>query len=334
LAGLALLSCCGGVSAEDSYTDLRRAVAEGKWREVKELIRYWTGEEGKPLEGDRHWPDNLARLLLSLHEHAALKHYAGRQPEPVRSYLIARVEPKRAAFEKVLALDPAHRGARRVLAVMDADDGRYAAAKIAFETLLREESDDTETMHRFAFAAYYGGEPDLALDLWGSAVEADPDFAEPWYGLGVAWLGKGLWVSAEKAFRRALEADPVQWKAQEGMVQAMAGQGRWGDAEPVRRLLRERAAVLKSIPREIKVAVVPTERGARILKEALDAKSAWLYRLEVVDQEQGGGKPIRILELRRAGEGAALGEVDPAGSFREMKTFTAVPAPETLLSEE
>lgn len=249
------------------------------------------------------------------------------------AYLRARMAPTRQAFELVVKVDPGHRAARRALATMDADDGKWAEAREKFEKLIAENGNDAETRHRFAFAAYYAGDVELALDQWGAALAADPYCADAWYGVGVVWLGRGLFESAEKALVRALEFDLLHWRAREAVVQALVGQKKMGEAKKERELLRARAGQLPKVGDRIKVAVLPRSGGASIVREALLDSVPWRFRVELFDQARPGGKPIKIMELRRDGEAFAWGEVTESGEFRAVKPLAALPELEQVLEE-
>ncbi len=251
-----------------------------------------------------------------------------------REYLLARTVGTAASFEKAnQAAGGRHIPTRRALATIAADEGRWAEARPAFEALVREAPNDAETKVRFAFAAYYQRELDLALQMFAGALDADPRSAEAWYGSGVIWLGRGLFDSAEKALRKAGELDPIHWKAREALIQALAGQGKFAEAKPLREKLRELAPKLKRIGEKITVAVLPREGGAAVVREALLESVPWRFRIELFDQARAGGKPIKITELRRDGEAFAWGEVAESGEFRAVKTLAALPELERVLEE-
>ncbi|MEK7469806.1 MAG: tetratricopeptide repeat protein [Planctomycetota bacterium] len=249
------------------------------------------------------------------------------------AFMRARTAPSRRSFEAVLANHPGHRLSRRAIAMMDADEGKWVEARREFERLVSENGNDAETRHRFAFAAYYKGEIELALDQWGAAIAADPGCADAWYGIGVVWLGRGLFESAERALTKALEFDLVHWRAREGVIQAMVGQKKMGDAKRERGVMKARATQFPKIGDQIKVAVLPRAGGASITREALLDSVPWLFRIELFDQARPGGKPIKIMELRRDGEAFAWGEISENGDFRAVKPLTALPELEQVLEE-
>ncbi len=251
-----------------------------------------------------------------------------------RLYLHARAFPGAEKFRKADSDTPGgHLPARRALATMAADEGRWDEARAGFDAILKAAPNDAETMVRFAFAAYYKGEIDLALAQFAAAMDSDPANADAWYGSGVAWLGRGLFESAEKALRKAIDRDPTHWKAREGLIQSLAGQGKFADAKPLREKLRELAPKLKRIGDRITVAVLPREGGAAVVREALLDSVPWRFRIEVFDQAKGGGKPIKIMELRRDGEAFAWGEAPEGGEFRAGRKLAALPELEQVLEE-
>ncbi|MCC6740785.1 MAG: tetratricopeptide repeat protein [Planctomycetia bacterium] len=255
-------------------------------------------------------------------------------PEGDRLYLQARASPDAARFRDADAKTPqGHLAARRALATIAADEGRWDEARAAFEAILRTAPNDAETRARFAFAAYYRRDLDLALDQFGAALDADPRCAEAWYGTGAVWLGRGLFESAGKALRRAVALDPIHWKAREALVQALAGEGKLAEADGLRARLRELARKLPRIPDRITVAVLPREGGAVVVRESLRDGVPWVFRMETFDQARPGGTPIKTMELRRDGTAFAWGEAAEDGSFRAMKPVAALPDLGQVLEE-
>lgn len=251
-----------------------------------------------------------------------------------RLYLHARAFPSAERFRKADSDTPGgNLPARRALATMAADEGRWDEARAGFEAILKVAPNDAETKVRFAFAAYYKGEIDLALAQFAAALDADPSNADAWYGCGVAWLGRGLFESAEKALRKAVERDPTLWRAREALIQALSGQGKFAEAKPIRQKLRDLAPNLKRIGEKITVAVLPRNGGAAVVREALLDSVTWRFRIELFDQARAGGKPIKITELRRDGEAFVWGEVAESGEFRAAGTLTALPELERVLEE-
>jgi tetratricopeptide (TPR) repeat protein len=250
-----------------------------------------------------------------------------------RAYLEARRRPGWEAFEAVARLDPKHPPARRALATMAADLGRWKEARWRFETLVSEFPRDADARHRFAFAAWNNGEEDLALEQWAAAVEATPGHADSWYGIGTAWLGKGLWESAEKALTKAVDLDPLNWRAREALIQAHVGLGRFAKAQADRDVLRRLSPKLPRVGDRIVVAVLPREGGALLVREGLQESAGWAFRAERFSQAPPGGKPIHVTELRRAGDGFELGDVADDGTFSAKKTLPAGSDLERFLEE-
>jgi len=332
-AGIALLLLSGARAQVADSGGIRSAILDGRLDEAKDGIR----ERLASLQSARtlNLPAavELQTLELQLPGESGLVAAAFPEGSPDRAYLEARQHPEIAAFEAVLRLDPGHRPSRRALAVLKADDGNWTAAKAEFEALVKENPADAETRHRFAFAAYYAGDSGLAIDQWVEALDANPRHADAWYGVGVVWLGKGLWESAERALRKAVEWNPIHWKARAALVQALIAQGRFAEAQPIRDLLHARAGAVRTIGAQITIAVLPRTDGVVVWREGLTDGVTWLFRAEVFSQDRGGGKPIKIMELRRQGGGAVWGEVAPDGSFHQAEVFDPAPGPEQLMKE-
>lgn len=255
-------------------------------------------------------------------------------PEGDRLYLQARAAPSAERFREADAKTPqGHLPARRALATMAADEGRWDEARAGFEAILRVAPNDAETRTRFAFAARDRGDLDLALDQFAAALDADPSLADAWYGCGAVWVSRGLYESAEKALRKAVAFDPIHWRAREALVQALVGTGKLDEAGGLRAKLRALAPRLARIPDRITVALLPREGGAVLVREALRGTLPWVFRIETFDQARPGGKPIKIMELRRDGEAYAWGEAAEDGSFRASKPVAALPELEQVLEE-
>lgn len=255
-------------------------------------------------------------------------------PEGDRLYLQARAAPSAERFREADEKTPqGHLAARRALATMAADAGRWDEARAAFEAILRLAPNDAETRARFAFAARDRGDLDLALDQFAAALDADPSLAEAWYGCGTVWVSRALYESAEKALRKAVALDPTHWRAREALAQALVGSGKLDEAGGVRSKLRALAPKLPRIPDRITVALLPRPGGAVIVREALRDSIPWRFRIETFDQARPGGKPIKIMELRRDGEAYAWGEAAEDGTFRASKPAAALPELGQVLEE-
>lgn len=324
-------------TAAERLTAARAALAEGNIAAASTALRFalnqgrWGDKRVTALATAIGW-QNLEFQLAEPGFSQVWQDFA--LPPGDKLYLHARAFPSAERFRTADSDTPGgHNSARRALATMAADEGRWDEARAAFEAILQGAPNDAETKVRYAFAAYYKGELDLALKMFASALDSDSSSADAWYGCGVAWLGRGLFESAEKALHRAVERDPTLWKAREALVQALSGQGKFAEAKPLREKLRELAPKLKRIGERITVAVLPREGGAAVVREALLDSVPWRFRIERFDQARAGGKPIKITELRRDGEAFVWGEVAESGEFRPAGTPTALPELERVLEE-
>ncbi|MEK7469807.1 MAG: tetratricopeptide repeat protein [Planctomycetota bacterium] len=330
VTGLALFICNGRGSA-DPRARIREAIARG---DVKGASKNLAAEANRlRITGQ---PPTLATAVDMQNLYLQIGEASGvslvrmmLESEADEEYIKARGAASRAGFEKVLTLDPRHRPARRALATIAADEGKWPEARLSFEVLVEEDGKDAETRHRFAFALCRQDDLDGALDQWAAALSENPAHADSWYGCGVLWLNRGLFDSAEKALRTALRIDPIHWGVREALIQALVGQEKFEEATSMRVKLRELAPKLPRIGDRIVVAVLPRRGGATRIREALLDSVPWLFRIERFEN----GQPSPSLELRRDGEAFVWGEAPDKGEFRPVKPVPALPDLQEVLRE-
>jgi tetratricopeptide (TPR) repeat protein len=101
---------------------------------------------------------------------------------------------------------------------------RYTAA-LAFEP-------DAVMIHYELAAAYVSlGRPADALREFSWVVEREPEFARAWMGLGLSYLERDEFSTAESALREAVRLDPTLGPAHGGLSLALRRQGRTAEAE-------------------------------------------------------------------------------------------------------
>ncbi len=77
----------------------------------------------------------------------------------------------------------------------------------------------TEASYAEAMVVLFNGDPAAAVSKLQGVVQAKPDFAEAYYGLGVAYDKKNDRDSAVDAYRKALELDPKLEAARVSLVE-------------------------------------------------------------------------------------------------------------------
>lgn len=333
VAGLALL-CLRTAAEDDAIAESRRLKADGEYDRAIAVLETAIGKDPR-----LDLRVALQNVEMEAERPGLVERYAKLQDGSADArYLLARLRPSAEEFTEVLKMQPKHVAARRALAVYAAWKGPWEEALRGFRALIEENPRDAESRHRFAMALYNRGEWESALEQWGLAAEADPGWPEAWYGLGMAWSTRANWSSAAAAFQRALALDPSHRRAREGLVIALAGQGKWAETAAHRQFFRDRRGKIPAIGESITIAFVVRPDHAIAVREALAPDAAWIfrfdfYRPDTAAQEADVEKPIRTMELRRFEGRVALGETGPEGRFTETRSWTEVPAPETLLQE-
>jgi len=80
--------------------------------------------------------------------------------------------------------------------------------------LMKELPEDLSTRRRIGRLLLEAGAPDNAARVFQDVVEASPDDAEAWAGLGEAEFGRGHYLSARTAFLRSRSIDPDPTRTQ------------------------------------------------------------------------------------------------------------------------
>lgn len=89
-----------------------------------------------------------------------------------------------------------------------ADQPLWIAAKDAYGRAVVIRVDEPPVLVDYAITLFYTGETDKAIEMAGTALEVDADFAPAYFNLGVFHAAKGETDKATAAFSRAVELDP------------------------------------------------------------------------------------------------------------------------------
>ena len=95
---------------------------------------------------------------------------------------------------------------------------------------LRDNPNDARAHNQLGIALAAQGKPE-ALQHFLAAVQAEPDFEEAHYHIGVALMSQGRRTEATLAFERALNIDPEYYKARANLGILLRDQGRLPEAE-------------------------------------------------------------------------------------------------------
>jgi tetratricopeptide (TPR) repeat protein len=123
------------------------------------------------------------------------------------------------AFEQVIALDPQYQAAYANLGAAYHRLNQLDQAEIRYQKALALNPQDGEVVYNLAAVylqkAMQGGQPDpalvkQALDQLRRAQELSPDAAEPYFGLGVAYMMLNQRAEAIQAFETFVKRDSGQ----------------------------------------------------------------------------------------------------------------------------
>ena len=124
-----------------------------------------------------------------------------------------------AAFQKVVELDPTYEAAYANLGAAYHRQNRLDLAAAQYEKALQLKPDDGEVVYNLAAVylqqATQGGQPDpkllqRAIDQLNHARELSPNAAEPYFGLGVAYMLLNQRDQAKQSFETFLTRDSGQ----------------------------------------------------------------------------------------------------------------------------
>ncbi|HEX3033764.1 MAG TPA: M48 family metalloprotease [Thermodesulfobacteriota bacterium] len=101
----------------------------------------------------------------------------------------------------------------RDVAIMDYEDRRYGTAKALLQKALKIEPDDAKSHYYLATIYRETGnnkeELNKAIAEYEKAIASKPDYAEAYFGLGLAYYRKEMSEKAKEAFAKYLELNPA-----------------------------------------------------------------------------------------------------------------------------
>jgi Tfp pilus assembly protein PilF len=128
----------------------------------------------------------------------------------VGSWLVAITVAATIAFEAAASVKSEiafHRG------VVAYGAGEYDAAKLAFESVLTEDAEDTGAIQYLGLIAVEQGKPEEAVALYRRALAIDPDDVDFHFDLGAALLESNQAAEARTEFDRVLAIQPDRARA-------------------------------------------------------------------------------------------------------------------------
>jgi len=133
-------------------------------------------------------------------------------------------------YRQILAQQPAHPDALRLLGTLAVQTGHSDAAVDLFRQALRTRPDHAETHNNLGNALEAGGRLDEAISAYRRAIELTPDYAEAHYNLGIALQDAGRVEQAVVSYRQAIRLKPFEAGSHYNLGIALHGLGRLDEA--------------------------------------------------------------------------------------------------------
>lgn len=162
-------------------------------------------------------------------------HTPGTPPSPLaaRMWRRASAQWEQEQFDaaaqscaNVLALDPTHTDALRMLGSIAQQRGDAATAIDCFQRAMAIGPDDAGLRINLGIALYERGDSDAALTHLRRATELVPDNPAAWFNLGSALTKHAMTDPAIQAFRRTLALQPGHLRAALALARAQVAAGR------------------------------------------------------------------------------------------------------------
>jgi len=128
-------------------------------------------------------------------------------------------------YRQILALQPAHADALRLLGALAGQVGRWDAAAELIRQALRVRPNDAEAHYNLGRALMDGGKPNEAVAACRQAILLKPDYAEAHNNLGIALKTLGQLDEAVAAYRQAIALKPDYAEAHNNLGNALKGIG-------------------------------------------------------------------------------------------------------------
>jgi protein O-GlcNAc transferase len=141
-----------------------------------------------------------------------------------------RLADAEALYRRILAVQPNHAEALRLLGVIAQQVGRHDLAVGWIRQAIALNPNNPDAHSNLGEACHSLGRMDEAIATFRRAVELKPDFPEFHYNLSVALRVRGQFDAAVAACRRALELKPNFPEAHNSLGAALAAQGRFDEA--------------------------------------------------------------------------------------------------------
>lgn len=222
------------------------------------------------------------------------------------------------AYAELLAEDPDHFDALRLLGVLKLQQGDLEAAAERLKRATELRPDAVEGWVNLATLEQSRGDLAAAIAALEKALAADPTSTAAHNNLGNAYLHMGRHPEAQAAYREALAQEPDDLGLKLNLVGALHAAGELAEAEQLCREIL--AAQLGFAPARAKLAAILADAGdldgaEAAYQEALQAapdQPEWLYGLGLVRQARtdwaGATEVLQRAAALRPGWGVAASE--------------------------
>jgi len=222
-----------------------------------------------------------------------------------------RLDEAAAGYEAVLQQTPRQFDALHLLAVVEADRGRPAAALRLFREAIEVAPGSADALRNFGSFLHAQGHVDDAIRQFRRAIELKPDFATAYSALGIALRSKGDSGAAEQACREAIRLNPRQTVAHQTLATLHKDAGRIGEAMAAYRTVLE---------------LEPANARARAMLYHLSRQSCAWDLLPALEAAMDRDTEAALAAGRRPGAGpfvAIARSTDPAFACRVAKAAAA-----------
>ncbi len=148
----------------------------------------------------------------------------------IEHHRVGRLQESETIYRQILAADPNHHDAWRLLGLIACQVGKYQAGVECIERALTLRPDWAEAHFSLGNAWKDQGKLDKAKAYYQRALQLKPDYAEAHNNLGLAWRHQGDLDLALACYQRTLELKPGFAEAHNNLGNVLALQGKPDEA--------------------------------------------------------------------------------------------------------
>jgi tetratricopeptide (TPR) repeat protein/peroxiredoxin len=230
---------------------------------------------------------------------AAFERTAKLDPIPITLFNLGTLYAKsgksaaaKDAFERVLRIQPDYAEAGNSLGAILAQSGDVQGAIARFRAALKTKPDFPDALNNLGYALFQTGRETEARELYEKALSLQPDFPEAFNNLGIFFGQQGDLDRAERYFRQAVENRPEYGEAGNNLALVLAARGDApGAIVLLQRLLERNPAFEMTYVTLAKVYLNTGRRkeGMQVLELLLQRNPKHPFALQLLRQVRGGG---------------------------------------------